>query len=330
MIRPMLDDLELPQVQEITTYDRRSLTELKPPGMAGNLVQNLGRRPERVMLWGVATDDALGFSQKLDAKFRAAKAVPFVADIVADAKLDLVLVEDLRLQELAGKPQRFSYVLTLREFIKPVDPVAAAAAAAAVDTDIVKDAVKHVKDLLDVVHAAGALAIELEQFIPIFAEILASILAFSDPEGHPMADVSKVYDDFLAALEKLQSYIDPDKIKPEDFAALHEAIKAVKKLAPQLGTALVTLVTLLTELQTAIDNLNVPATPAFQNAVDFIAATQAVLVLAEVLLPQEKTKIDQVLGPVSAAASLPSVTGIKDKIHKALAKIITALNTLNT
>ena len=56
----MLDDLELPLVQELTTYDRRTLSELKPPGMSGSLLQNLGRRPLRIVLWGVATDpDAL-------------------------------------------------------------------------------------------------------------------------------------------------------------------------------------------------------------------------------------------------------------------------------
>ncbi len=122
-MRPMLDDLELPQVQEVATYDRRALAEHKPPGMAGSLLQNLGRRPARVVLWGVATGpDARGFAENLDGKFRAAKPVPFTADIVADAKIDQVLIDDLRLQELAGKPERFAYALTLREYIKPLEP----------------------------------------------------------------------------------------------------------------------------------------------------------------------------------------------------------------
>jgi hypothetical protein len=323
MIRPMLDDLELPQVQEITTYDRRSLTELKPPGMAGNLVQNLGRRPMRVVLWGVATDDALGFSEKLDTKFRAAKAVPFVADIVADAKLDFVLVEDLRLQELAGKPQRFSYVLTLREFIKAVDPAAAAAAAAAVETDIVKDAVEHVKDLLDAVHAAVSFAIGLEQFIPILAEILASILAFSDPEGNPMADITSVYDELLAALNALEAYITTDKI-----VALKKAITAVKVLAPKLGTALDKLIALLTELKKAIHDLNVDV-PAIKDASDFIAATKAVLDLAVLLLPQEKATIAEILGPVTIAAGLPTFGTLKTKIEAALQNVIDKVTDLN-
>jgi len=91
-MRPMLDDLELPQVQEISAYDRRTLAEHKPPGMSGNFLQNLGRRPTRLVLWGVATGpEALTFTQKLDNKFRSAKPVPFTADIVTDAEIDLMV-----------------------------------------------------------------------------------------------------------------------------------------------------------------------------------------------------------------------------------------------
>lgn len=122
-MRPMLDDLELTQVQEIATLERRVLAEHKPPGMSGSLLQDMGRRPTRLALWGVAAGpEARGFVEDLDEKFRAAAPVPFVADIVADAEIEQVVIEDLRVQDLAGKPERFAYVLTLREFIVPVEP----------------------------------------------------------------------------------------------------------------------------------------------------------------------------------------------------------------
>ena len=38
-MRPMLDDLELKLVQEIDTYELRTLAEHKPPGMSGSLLQ---------------------------------------------------------------------------------------------------------------------------------------------------------------------------------------------------------------------------------------------------------------------------------------------------
>ena len=122
-MRPMLDDLELPNVQEIATHDRRVLAEHKPPGMAGSLLQNMGRRPARLVLWGVATGpESLEFVEELDGKFREGDPVPFIADIVAEAEIDEVVIDDLQWEELAGKPERFAYVLILREYIEPVEP----------------------------------------------------------------------------------------------------------------------------------------------------------------------------------------------------------------
>ena len=96
-MHPMLDDLELPQVQEITTYDRRMLAEHKPPGMAGSLLQNLGRRPGSLVLWGVKTGpDALAFIEDLNGKFRTGAPLPFVADIIADAAIAQMIIDDLQ------------------------------------------------------------------------------------------------------------------------------------------------------------------------------------------------------------------------------------------
>lgn len=174
MSRPILDDLELPLVQEITTIDRRVLSEHKPPGMAGSLIQNLGRRPMRVVVSGIAAGpDSLSTAQKLDDKFRAAKPVPFIGDIVADARLDLVLIEDLRLQELAGVPLRIGYTLTLREFIKPVNP----APSTRIDLNILGDALDRVQAIENGIAAAQALATGLERFVPQFSDLLARLQA---------------------------------------------------------------------------------------------------------------------------------------------------------
>ena len=157
-MRPMLDDLELPQVQEIATIERRVLAEHKPPGMAGSLLQNLGRRPTRLALWGVASGpDALSFIEKLDGKFRAAQPVPFTADIVADAEIEQVIIDDLRMQELAGKPDRYAYVLTLREFIEPVEPEDLSA----LDTGILDEAL----GLIDSLTTGFAIVEQLSAFV---------------------------------------------------------------------------------------------------------------------------------------------------------------------
>jgi hypothetical protein len=171
-VRPMLDDLELPQVQEIRTQDRRALAEHRPPGMDGSLLQNLGRGPARVALLGVAGGPgAKAFVEKLDGKFRAGEAVTFTADIVADAEIQKVKIDDLRLQELAGKPDRFAYVLTLREFIEPVEP----ADASGLDADILGEAQSLVDDLVKGLDLAADFITGLERFVPIFTEILARL-----------------------------------------------------------------------------------------------------------------------------------------------------------
>jgi len=115
-----LADVELPQIQEITVYDRRALVERKPPGMAGSLFQNLGRSPTGILVAGVATGPtAFQFIETLQRKFQAAKPLPFTADIVAGAAIRQTLIAGMQFQDLAGKPQRFAYALDLREFIKP-------------------------------------------------------------------------------------------------------------------------------------------------------------------------------------------------------------------
>lgn len=135
-MNPMLDDLELPQVQEIATVDHRTLAEHKPPGMEGSLLQNMGRRPTRLALWGIASGPgAQSFAEKLDGKFRNGKPLSFTVDIIADSRIDKMLIENLRVQDLAGKPQRYSYVLTLREYIVPVEPEDTSSVDAAIQDD---------------------------------------------------------------------------------------------------------------------------------------------------------------------------------------------------
>lgn len=179
-MRPMLDDIELPQVQEIATLERRVLAEHKPPGMSGSLLQNLGRRPARLTLWGVATGpEALDFIQKLDDKFRAAAPVPFIADITKDAEIERMLIEDLKLQDLAGKPERFAYVLTLREFIEPVEPEETSL----LDGSILDEAQNLMDGLVNGLNIGLDFATGLERFIPQFSDLLTRLQAFNRGGG---------------------------------------------------------------------------------------------------------------------------------------------------
>jgi hypothetical protein len=176
-MRPMIDDLELVQVQEVETRDRRVLAEHKPPGMDGSILQNLGRRSTWIELFGVATGpDAQLFVEKLDGKFRAGNPVPFTADIVADAQIQQVLIDDLSVQELAGKPERFSYLVTLREHIEPVAPEDVSG----LDSDILDQAQGLIDDLAGGLAAGLGFATGLQPFVGGLGDLLSRLTQFRD------------------------------------------------------------------------------------------------------------------------------------------------------
>jgi hypothetical protein len=155
-------------VQEITTYERRVLAEHKPPGMSGSLLQNMGRRPTHFLLWGVATGpDALQFIQKLNDKFQAGKPLSFTADISAQAEIDRVIIDNLQVQDLAGKSKRYAYVLTLREYIQPVEPEDLSL----LNADILDDALNAIDSLTSGLEFAD----RLSKFISELSEINQSI-----------------------------------------------------------------------------------------------------------------------------------------------------------
>ena len=176
-MRPMLDDLELPNVQEIATYDRRMLAEHKPPGMKGSVLQNMGRRPTRLLLWGIATgSDVTAFVEDLDSKFRTNDAYPFVADIIADAEIAQMIIDDLKWQEVAGKPERVAYVMVLREYIEPVEPEDTAF----LDTGILEDAQGLMDDLVTALDLALPFATGLERFVGPMTDFVTRLQEMND------------------------------------------------------------------------------------------------------------------------------------------------------
>lgn len=171
-MRPVLAGTELPQVQSIGTADVRALAEHKPPGKDGSLLQNLGRAPTTVTLSGVATDPkALELVETLKKDLRTGRAVPFVADITTDSTIDNVLIDDLQVRQLAGKPDRYAYVVTLREHIVPVEPQDTGA----LDADILDDATDLLEGVVDGLDLALPFATGLEQFVQPLTDLLARL-----------------------------------------------------------------------------------------------------------------------------------------------------------
>lgn len=179
-MRPLLAGTELPQVQDLTTNDLRAVVEHKAPGKDGSMLQNLGRAPTGVTVRGVATDPAsLELVERLKTDLRTGQPVAFVADITSDTTIEQVLIDDLQVRQLAGKPDRFSYVLTLREFVEPVEP----ASSAALDADILADAGDLVDGLLDGLDLALPFSTGLEGFVAPLTDMLDRLRAFREAIG---------------------------------------------------------------------------------------------------------------------------------------------------
>ena len=123
MARPMLDDVELEQVQSIEAEEEHLLAQHSIPALEGDFLQRLDRRAAQITLHGVLTGPEVRPDlEKLREKFRLAAPVSFVSDIATATKVEKMLIEELGVRELAGKPERFEYAFTLREFIPPPAP----------------------------------------------------------------------------------------------------------------------------------------------------------------------------------------------------------------
>ena len=134
-ITPMLGDLELQQVQQLDIEADQVLTEHDIPALEGNFYQPEGRRGSLITVSGVLTgvsieeDDEANPATDLKAlreKFKDAQPLSFVSDIISATDLDEVLIEDMEITEIAGKPNRFEYAFRLREYTpapsEPTEP----------------------------------------------------------------------------------------------------------------------------------------------------------------------------------------------------------------
>ncbi len=125
-LRPILDDIELQQVQIIASDQDQALAQHRIPGLEGDFFQRLGRHASSFRLRAVLTGpEALQGLERLAEKFRAATPVPFVADIASAVQVDQVLIDALHARDLAGKPQRYEVLFRLREYQEPQPPAAA-------------------------------------------------------------------------------------------------------------------------------------------------------------------------------------------------------------
>jgi len=124
IVRPMIEDWEIPSIEHIATLESRRLARLPVVGLAGDLQQDLGASSLAVEITGSlqgdqARDDLL---KAVRDKFKAGDPVSFVADIVGSSDLDKVLIEALEIEEANDWADILRYRIVLRQYVEPPAP----------------------------------------------------------------------------------------------------------------------------------------------------------------------------------------------------------------
>jgi outer membrane protein OmpA-like peptidoglycan-associated protein len=123
MVRPVLGELDLQQVQRIVMDDAEVFTAHAPAALDAQFLQRLAHRSASIRLLGVLSGaDARTGLADLRQRFRDAEPLSFTADVATAARIDQVLVEELTVREVAGHPDRFEYAITLRHYSPPPTP----------------------------------------------------------------------------------------------------------------------------------------------------------------------------------------------------------------
>ena len=120
-VKPMLGDWEIPHIEAIGSLERRELVELAVPGRAANLYQDLNAAPTQVVISGslYGDEDRDAFLDEVRGKFKAGEPVTFVADIVTATEVQYVLIDTLRFEQNAARPDEISYLISVRESPPP-------------------------------------------------------------------------------------------------------------------------------------------------------------------------------------------------------------------
>jgi hypothetical protein len=117
-----LAEIELTGVQDIKTDETRSLVKHRVPGMEGDLVQNLGRRPTSISFAGIFKgEEALNHIETLRQKFKTREPAAFVSDITDSTDVTNVVIENFRVQQVGGRPDYYTYTVSLKEYLEIVE-----------------------------------------------------------------------------------------------------------------------------------------------------------------------------------------------------------------
>lgn len=121
IVKPVLGDWEIPNIESIRSLESRSFVELPVPGKGGNLFQDMNAEPVRIAISGSLFGDEKRdtFLETLREKFTEGEPVTFVADIITATSVQYVVIEQLFIEENANVPDQTNYQLIIRESPPP-------------------------------------------------------------------------------------------------------------------------------------------------------------------------------------------------------------------
>jgi len=195
-------------VQDLHTEETRNLVEQRVPDQQGSLFQDLGRDPVNIVIEGVMFGAAvLEDLERLRVAQAKAEPQSFAADVAVGTDLTEVVIEDVKVRQVAGYPNRFRFTLRLREHTEP--PESPAQAVAPVDDAVAADADAWAGDAV-----AASAAVQDPGAIPeILAENPGALNQLSSGE---LADavsgkVDAISGEQFAGIMESVGKLDPDK-----------------------------------------------------------------------------------------------------------------------
>ena len=156
-VKPVLGDWEIPRVAMMRTAEARKFAELPVPGRQGSLFQDLNAEPTLVEIAGslFADEERSEFLTTVREKFLAGEPINFVADITEATDIQFVVIDSMRFEQRADRPDEVSYHLTLRESPPPPPPPDPLGG---IDTSLLDEAAGFVEGVTDALDALDALA----------------------------------------------------------------------------------------------------------------------------------------------------------------------------
>lgn len=123
-VKPVLGDWEIPRISVIRAAEHRAFVEMPIPGKVGSLWQDMNAAPTNLVIGGsLFGDEAKNqFLEDVRGKFKAGEPLTFVADIITATDIQYVIIETLRFEENAHRPDQIDYLIVLKESPPPPPP----------------------------------------------------------------------------------------------------------------------------------------------------------------------------------------------------------------